>query len=302
MPPMRKLLAVFFIGACSGSSIHVPGDLGSQTTRLISADYKLDAGQEQYLCQRTTLTKDFYITAMTPSSGPGTHHEVLGIDTSHSHSDGVTPCGGQEIADIFNWTLLFASGLNSPALTMPDGVALHVHAGDQLVMQMHLLNATQSAVSSTAYIDVATVDGSTLPTEAQMILAGPIPDSRITSDIPVGDNQIVDGGCTLTADTHYFAVFPHMHQIGKHIQVRAVVGGNANTLYDADYSFDNQTFAEFSPLSMKKGDRIEVTCTYDNETGMPVSFGTSSYEEMCFAISYLYPPLPTGQLGDFCSY
>ena len=29
--------------------------------------------------------------------------------------------------------------------------------------------------------------------------------------------------------------------------------------------------------------------------------GQSSYNEMCYAISYFYPPLPTGSFGDFCT-
>ena len=100
--------------------------------------------------------------------------------------------------------------------------------------------------------------------------------------------------------TNYFAVFPHMHQIGKHIKVTTTVSGTARTLYDADYSFNDQVFAEFAPIAMHKGDQIGVTCTYDNETGKPVSFGQSSFNEMCFAISYLYPPVPPSQFGPFC--
>jgi hypothetical protein len=134
-----------------------------------------------------------------------------------------------------------------------------------------------------------------------MILAGPLSDSRVTPSIPVGPNQIVSGGCTLPSDTKYFAVFPHMHQIGTHIKVDAVVGGTTMNLYDNDYSFNNQDFAEFTPIAMAKGDKVNVTCTYDNETGMPVKFGQSSYNEMCYAISYFYPPISTGSFGDICS-
>jgi hypothetical protein len=228
-----------------------------------------------------------------------THHEVLGIDTAGTNPDGLTECASKAEFDVFKWKMLFASGVNSPSLAIPDGAALKIAAGQQVVFQMHLLNATQAAVNSGASIEVR-LAGAPPAMEAQMILAGPLPDHRVTPDLPVG-TSVVDGKCTLKAATHYFAVFPHMHQVGSHIAVTATVGGTAQTLYDADYNFNNQLFQAFTPITMAAGDQIGVTCTYDNETGMPVQFGQSSYNEMCFAISYLYPPLPTTTLGDFCT-
>jgi Copper type II ascorbate-dependent monooxygenase, C-terminal domain len=275
--------------------------MASGSLRLISGDYSLAAGQEKFLCQRLTVQSDLYITRITPVNGLATHHEVLGIDTTPGQPDGQADCSGNIEFDVLKWKLLFASGVNSPGLTMPAGVALKVAAGQQLVFQMHVLNASQSAVTSSASIDVRTLPpGAPTPIEAQMILAGPLPDHRVTPDIPVGV-QVIKGTCTLKADSHYFAVFPHMHQIGTHIAVAATVGGAAQTLYDADYSFNNQDFKEFPPVAMAQGDQVGVACTYDNQTGMPVQFGQSSYNEMCFAISYFYPPLPTSVLGDFCS-
>jgi hypothetical protein len=269
--------------------------------RLLSVDYSLNGGQERFLCQRLTIADDLWISEITPVNGQATHHQVLAIDVSGSQPDGLVDCSSGIELNVIKWKMLFASGVNSPSLTMPDGVALHIAAGQQIVFQMHLLNATQSAVNSNASIDIRTVPaGAPAPTEAQMVLAGPIPDNRVTPAIPVGVHT-VNGKCTLKDATHYFAVFPHMHQTGTHIAVSATVGGTAQTLYDADYSFNNQDFKEFTPIAMGAGDVVGVACTYDNETGMPVQFGQSSYNEMCFAISYFYPPLASVGVGDFCS-
>jgi hypothetical protein len=304
---MRYLLILpLSMFACSSSPNNHPGapDMAmaqQQALTLIESDYSLTAGQEEYLCVRKTIATDLYITSITPVNGQATHHEVLGIDTSKKAADGVQPCGTNIEFDVISWKLLFASGVNSPTLTIPDGAALHIPAGSQIVMQMHLLNASKSPVMSHASISVLPLaPGGPTPVEAQMILAGPLSDPRVTPAIPVGPNQIVTGSCTLSADTKYFAVFPHMHQIGTHIKVDAVVGGATTTLWDKDYSFNNQDFGEFTPIAMAKGDKINVTCTYDNETGMPVKFGQSSLDEMCYAISYVYPPLPNSGFGDFC--
>jgi hypothetical protein len=284
------------VGCGSSSSVHP--DMGPATVRLLSSDYSLAAGEEKYLCLRQTAKSDLNIVGVTPVNGLATHHEVLGVDQTPSTSDGLTDCGSGVEFDPLRWKMIFASGVNSPSLTVPDGAAFKVKAGEQLVFQMHLLNATQSAVNSSASIDVKLVTSAA--EEAQMILAGPIPDHRITPDIPVG-TSVVNGKCTLKAPTSWFAVFPHMHQVGSHIAVDATVSGAKQTLYDSDYAFSNQEFKQFAPIAMNAGDQIGVHCTYDNQTGAPVQFGQSSYQEMCFAVSFVYPPLPTGMLGDFCT-
>ena len=172
--------------------------------------------------------------------------------------------------------------------------------GDQIVLQLHLLNASQSPVTSTAAVDVALLEPSMVKDDAEMILAGPFPDSTVTPSIPTGTST-VSRACTMTGATNFYAVFPHMHKIGKHITVQAIVGGQTQPIYDADYDFNNQVFKSFAPIALAQGDQIAVTCTYANNTGAPVKFGSSSNKEMCFAISFRYPILPAGDNGPFCT-
>jgi hypothetical protein len=300
---LRTLALVSLLGAaCTGSGINGGADMsGPQGITLVTADYSLTAGQETYLCQRVTLTQDINIHQIIPLNGTATHHQVVGIDPTKKYPDGQMTCDRNTEFDVVNWQLLFASGVGSPSLTMPDGVAISVHAGDQIVLQMHLLNASNNNVNSTATVQVVPMDASLVMAQAQMLLAGPVPDPRLTPSIPVGDGYVVNGQCTLTAAANYFAVFPHMHQIGHHITVSTTVSGATSNVYDSDYSFVNQVFEQITPvIPMKTGDVIGVTCTYNNDTTAPVPFGQSSYDEMCFAISYITPPQPASTFGAFC--
>jgi hypothetical protein len=184
---------------------------------------------------------------------------------------------------------------------MPDGVAFHINKGDQIVFQLHLLNATQDVVSSTASLDVIAVDASRVQNEAEMVLAGPPPIATLTRfQIPPGDNQVVSDTCTFTGASNYYALFPHMHKLGKHIKVTTIVGGVSNVIWDNDYQFTEQTFTSFDPIPMQMGDKIHVDCTYNNDTGVTVPMGESSNQEMCFAISYRYPKLPLSIYGALC--
>jgi hypothetical protein len=303
---MRKILALLLLAGCSGGNHNGPDGggnpdmAGSNALTLVSANYSLQPMTEAYECARVTATRDWLIHTVTPVNGVATHHQVVGIDPQKRMPDTDPTAANPPICpgiEVMNWNLIFADGVGSPSLTMPDGVVMHVHAGDQLVFQLHLLNASPNAVTSSASVQVVELPAAQVTDEAQMILAGPVQFS-----IPPGPNQVINGKCTMKGPTHFYAVFPHMHVLGTHISVNAVVGGVSQSVYDAAYDFTNQTFASFTPIAMNTGDQIAVTCTYDNTTGGAVNFGTSTTQEMCFAISYRYPALAGGATGSLCPY
>jgi hypothetical protein len=270
---------------------------GTTQMQLISADYMLAAGTEDYWCQRMTVTSDIYIVQVTPVSPLGVHHEVLAIDPSGAYPDGLikqsaNPQGCPAIGT--NWTPLFASGVGSPSLDMPPGIALKVSAGQQVVLNMHLFDAGTSPVSGTAVLNVAAaVD----PTGYQ--LAGVPFVGNINFQVPAAGGT-VNGKCTLSSDTQYFALFPHMHLQGQHMKV--VTSGSVNmTVWDQDYSFMEQKFGTWAPIQLKKGDVITNTCTYGpSPNGTVTKFGESTTNEMCFAISYVSPPITTSFGSPFC--
>jgi hypothetical protein len=262
--------------------------------RLLESSYTIGAGKEFYQCQRVTLPADTHIVGFYPVSPTGVHHQVLAIDPSPG-ADGNTPndCSPTDP----DWRPLFASGVNSPSLTMPDKVALKVAGGQQVVLDLHLFNASQSAISGTAAIDIAVAVDPSGFEEAGVPFVGNI-------NFRVGPTLKVKGACTVDRDTRMFAVFPHMHQTGSHIKI--VAGGT--TVWDEPYAFDDQKFGFFPnwagppEVDLTSGQQISVECTYD-ASGMGRSFGDSSTDEMCFAISYVVPNILNKPAGTpFCIY
>ena len=181
---------------------------------------------------------------------------------------------------------------------MPDKVALKIGSGQQIQLNMHLLNASMNTIDATAAIDVVLAADGTGYELAGVPFAG-----NIQFTVPAAGGT-VNGTCTVSNDTKYFAVFPHMHQVGKHIKV--VAGGV--TVWDDDYTFTDQRFGSYPDwpagvpeVALKKGDKIQVTCTYGpTPDGKPVSFGDSSTKEMCFGISYVHPAITTTVGTAFC--
>jgi len=100
------------------------------------------------------------------------------------------------------------------------------------------------------------------------------------------------GTCTLDADSTFLTLIHHMHETGVHMMTRALpAGGEPLVLFDADYDFNEQSIVPIEPrLELAAGDKIEVTCDYENPGTNTLTFGESTYDsEMCISIMYRYP-------------
>ncbi len=276
------LVGLILLAACGVDYVapvddNVPtgSDTGVASVPLISGAWSLNASQEKYVCVRQTVTEDTYIKTIVPLAPTGTHHFVLMIGAPDG-PDGTTDCNST-----LTKPAIFASGLGVQPLEMPDGIAVHLVPGQQLLLNLHLFNTSDTTLTGTSGIAMKTSAPVDAAHSAGVVLAGK------TLGLTVGQGVTTqEGFCTTpTAGTTMFAVAPHMHLLGTHL--RAMYG--ASTLYDEDFSFDDQQFKNMPPIVTTAGGKIDVTCTYENHSGETVHFGESTNDEMCFAITFAYP-------------
>jgi hypothetical protein len=252
---------------------------------LALTDWKLAGGQETYLCLTLTTNADTYITAFKSVGSPGTHHATLSV--ASGLTDGVVDgCG-----PVAMYRQIFASGATEVEQTMPDGVAMSIDYGQQIVLRLHLFNTRDEALTGHSGVIVKTTSAYAVKQFAGSVLAG-----TISLSSPPGTSTQT-GTCTLGVDATVFNVFPHMHQLGRSMKAAALLAdGTEKTLYDGPFQFDEQLRYEVDPLQMHKGDRVHVECTYDNTTDTTVGFGESSLDEMCFLGISSYPPISSSAL------
>jgi hypothetical protein len=97
-------------------------------------------------------------------------------------------------------------------------------------------------------------------------------------------------------------VFPHMHVLGKSYRLDIRRGDEDICVSEAPkYDFYNQLSYIFrEPMSLEGGDKVRFTCVWDNSAESPnrlpgeptkVVFGEGTNDEMCFAFTYLAPPI-----------
>ncbi len=262
-------------GKPSGSSTS-----GLTYERIIEGSWTLEPGSENpNFCVQKPLTEDVYIHAIRPVRPPGTHHTLLTVGTDQ-----------QECITAVASGFVYAAGLGSEGLVLPDGVALKLPAGKVLNLGLHIFNTGTTEVSGTSAMEVVTMDPKDVVYESDSVLAGPI-----GFTLPAHQETKITDTCQLTADQSVYALFPHMHQLGTHIKTTVNIGGVPMVLHDGDYQFNEQFQIPIEPtLKLSAGDSVDTECTYDNTTDRDATFGESSNNEMCFSVLFRYPKQQLG--------
>jgi hypothetical protein len=282
-------------GNTSGTGAGTPtgnGGTGAGLTgewvTLIESDWQLSALTEDYWCATKTITEDMYIRAFRALAPQGTHHTVLSRANT-GDPDGEFACGAGTLAD----QMLFASGVGTDDLIFPEGVAMEIKAGTQLLLNLHLFNTGQSPIEGLSGTLVQTVPLEEVQQQAEVIFAG-----SIAIVVPPMAEGSADGWCQFPSDATVLTLWPHMHQYGTHMRIVHESGAGDVTLHDGPFSFSEQVNYPIDPLLVKANERIHVYCSYNNTSAAPVTFGDSSTQEMCFAGLYRYPALNDGMFCD----
>jgi hypothetical protein len=89
-------------------------------------------------------------------------------------------------------------------------------------------------------------------------------------------------------DIHILMSIPHMHKIGTHMKTVINRPGGPEILVDKPFKFDEQRSYD-TPATVRPGESLTTTCTFNNTTAATIGFGTVSELEMCYNFVVAYP-------------
>ncbi|HMI86952.1 MAG TPA: hypothetical protein VK550_22815 [Polyangiaceae bacterium] len=216
-----------------GGSMPPPGDTvppsgkpPAQWTELVSGDWSLEPGSENARwCQKYPIREDIYVSAIRPVHPPGTHHTTLSL----VDDNGSTSCAGSAFV---GGGMIFAAGVGSATVLIPEGVAIKLPAGKALLLNLHVYNPSAAPLAGTSKIEIVRANAEEVKNLADLMFAGPT-----TFSIPPQTQATIEDTCKLSDDQTAFALFPHMHQMGRHIKTTFTVAGTPMVMHDADYQF-----------------------------------------------------------------
>jgi hypothetical protein len=168
----------------------------------------------------------------------------------------------------------------------PNGTGIRMREGSKVVLQVHYNNRSGDTQPDLTRMEVMVSDEVESPAYIQ----------------PWADPEWLDGtGMDIPANTdgtsHSFALTNswgdfkvhtaslHMHQLGRSATLKVADGGNGGdtcllTIDDWDFNWQN-TYVLAEPVTVKKGDTLSVSCTWDNPTDEDVNWGEGTGDEMC---------------------
>ena len=104
-----------------------------------------------------------------------------------------------------------------------------------------------------------------------------------------------------TDDIHVFGTAPHMHYTGRTIWTTVTRGGQYYSDLDRKEYWNNgfqKAIYRDKTFTIKPGDRLTTHCVFDTRRmGRPVSFGSTTKDEMCMDFIFYYPRQRMGGEG-----
>jgi hypothetical protein len=306
----------------------VADTLGPPTFELPSSDGYIPSpynGADDYRCFLLEATFDEETYLVSTSLEPGVealgHHallylippeEVAAIEKFVDEDDvaGYECFGGTGSSSL---TTLGGWAPGAQPGRLPDGAASVIPKGSRLVLQMHY-NVLAFAADAEIPADVSYAKLWTTEEKPSWRVES-LPMAHLAMKVPAGEKASVqERTFELPADGLIIANSPHMHVLGTEISVwhESVETGDKQCMIDIprwDFHWQGG-YGMVDPIEGKKGDKIHLSCTYDNspahqpevhgEQIMPrdVYWGEGTYDEMC--LNYVLLMVPFAEENISC--
>jgi len=317
---MRRLLAVVvpllvFVACGKSSTSNNPtvdaspplNGVDGGTPPLVGDKYTLVWGpvtvppsteDTQCIVLKLSNTTDIKVHQLHNVLSTGSHHMIVYKDDKDTVEQPV-PTHCQPFTGALNATgmvapMMITQRVDDP-LTLPDGVAYTLKAGQMIRIEMHYVNSGDAPIDVKGTTDFYAADPATIHDEANILFIG-TPDIHLPPNSMMTVNQFfTPSRAMLNLDNaKFFAITGHTHKLGvdMNVNLAATKGGTKTPIYAPQpFQWSEPITAVFQPneFQIPPGGGFDFKCTYDNTTSATVAFGEKTTDEMCFFWAYYYP-------------
>ena len=311
MRSIRSLrLALLAASACAAAggckyqpSAHT-SDPGKSGLDVQIAPFSVPPGTEVQNCFYLKVPSDVDLDLghVVIDFAQGTHHMHVYYG-DEQHDDGVEECF--TAVDFDKWHLLVGSQKPHLEWELPPAVAFHVQAHQQLLVQVHFVNA--STLTTTDNMASGTIHFDTRAPSEVTAYMGSIFGQQRAIDIKPHAKQSIDGVCKLPHDLSLGALAGHYHFKGQDFTASRMHADATND--DPFYATSNfaepkfQIYGEADPMRFVAGERILWHCDYVNDSDMEVLFGPKELtQEHCNMFAFYYPAAGQQEFTPCVSY
>lgn len=284
----------------------------------VSIDMMLEPGQERQVCKLVKVKKTFNLNWADGIYTHGSHHGL----TARTNYRGDFPAQnirGETITDptqvatcealTSDWDVTTVIGDGRPVGSeanwkstakgvLPNDVALRIEAGEILIVNFHMLNATEKPIHGCYKQNLYGIPDENVKQEAGHIFYY---NPFIT--VPARQRATAKMACPVSHDIMLAAQVSHMHKDG--VGYRAVLldgdplagGKEIQELYNTIEWEEPIARVNTPALELKAGQWVQWQCDYVNNQDVNVAQGQETTDEMCMLQGTYWP---RSDAMDFC--
>ena len=289
--PLLGVMLAFVVGAEARTNLPKPKHgiqmrVGAYVTQ---PNQELEVGEPQ----RVPITKPMDVRAFTLSMPNGAHHFAMWGYGGALTDDGAFPQGPQPSIGCTGFTpddafpqLIIPTQSPNAQLRFPHGVALRLEPHQQVLLNPHMRNFGTEPLTPDIRVNLLRAPKGKIRHYAEGLTFG----NMYGIHIPAGGEQTITAEWTAPINLTVIYLSTHQHRLGTYSRIDLVppTGGTPEKTVE---TFDWQHPSSTSPpggIRLLKGQKMRITCTWNNTEAHDVQFGTKTTDEMCFAIGFYY--------------
>ncbi len=221
-------------------------------------------------------------------NGPMHHMSIVVLAlTGVSLEPGEYDCRAlyEQYPDLMDGLIVYASQAAEQTIQLPDGVAANFPPNIRVMHELHYVNTTEHDEDVYSYVNAHATDPLTI---RETIWGAAIRDRNL--HIPARAAHDEWTRCVMTDDIDLQFMSSHTHELGTEVAVRLFDGERAGETIYVNHDWETPFVEHFEqPIHIPAGTGFEFTCSYNNPTGDPVTYGFSAKDEMC-TMALVYTP------------
>lgn len=251
-------------------------------------------GTEETRCHTFKLPSDvdLQVNRFEVAVTGGSHHIHLyrPFDGSLDLPDESFDCN--YTVDFDAWELVAAAQLAHTNWQLPEGVAFHFKAGEQLLMQTHFVNVGGLETRGKPRV---LVNMHAVPDESVMAQAGSIFGQDRDVFVPANSVSTRGGECTFPRPITLMAATGHYHYRGRQFVAERLEDGSPAELLYGHEGYEEPAFVVYDEATAPRfstDESLRWTCTYENRSDRDYEFGPFTHEnEHCNLFAFYYPTM-----------
>lgn len=285
------MVALLVAAGCTSASPASQGGTGDddddgQTPEVSIGieQWQVGPGEDRLWCKTMKMPGNegqvFDVNKIRVTMPEGSHHFIL-YRTTQDYADGFGDCAEMNGRN-------FITGSQTPGTfetQFPEGKAMPLFAGEQLILETHYANASTDAITASVDVDFFTIAHDKVVDYLQTLLL--VYDEF---EIPPTTNGYEDGyAYSEIPGINVWMMASHTHKRMTNFTASEIGPSETTQVYEnSDWHSPVQKIFD-PPLAGKSNTQLGFRCTWNNETDHPIHFGPTTEDEMCILVVTIFP-------------